>query len=91
VTIGIFSTIFGCGLLIALWVSGVNEIDLFITGLIIAVNTAFQIFARGNVNWAERPDHSNIKKKIPTAVYSIISSAGLLGMVFFITKATANI
>lgn len=89
--IGTFSILFGGGLLVALWLAGVTEKNLLITALVIFANALFQIFARGNVRWMERPDHLKISGKMLVWVYSFISSVGLLAAVFIVTKITSTL
>lgn len=89
--IGTFSALFGGGLLVVLWGAGIKEADILIIALLILANMAFQVFARGNVSWMEKPNYAKISKKMPVWAYSFISSVGLLSIVFVITKTTSSI
>lgn len=80
-----------CGAARFIMGAGISKTDLLITAVVIFLNAAFQILARGNEGWAKRPNYSKVSEKMPTWVYSFVSSIGLIVIVFIVTKATSAI
>lgn len=70
---------------------GVSFLNLVIVFLLLSINGAFQLWARGNVQWNENINADVIKRKIPMWLYSSISVAGLLAIVIYVSKITYGI
>lgn len=77
--------------LTTLWFFGVSLSELVIVFFLFSMNAAFQLWARGNVKWNQGINAAEIKKKIPMQIYSIVSNAGLILLVIYISSITSGI
>ncbi len=89
--ISIFFVFAGFLFLIISWLLGVSFLNLVILLIILLFNGGFQVWTRGGVNWNEKINIDEIKKKMPVWVYSSISSSGFLLVILYILKITKNI
>lgn len=89
--ISIFFAFSGLLFIIIAWSLGVSFFNLVILLIILLINGGFQVWARGDVNWNEKINIDEIKKKMPVWVYSFTSSGGFLLVILYISKITKNI